>query len=116
MLLTYFPQTLYFKYPFKIAHGVRSSTPVVIVKLEYEGVVGYGEASMPPYLGESHETVISFLEKAKPILSEQTYPFDISEVLTEIDQLAEKNTAAKASIDIALHDLLAKMQDQRVWQ
>lgn len=116
MLLTYFPQTLYFKYPFKIAHGVRSSTPVVIIKLEYEGIVGYGEASMPPYLGESHETVISFLEKAKPVLADLSIPFDMEEVLRTIDQLAEKNTAAKAAIDIALHDLLTKMQDQPVWQ
>lgn len=116
MLLTYFPQTLYFKHPFKIAHGVRSSTPVVIIKLEYNGHVGYGEASMPPYLGESHESVISFLEKSKPILADFTFPFDMEGVLKEIDQLEEKNTAAKASIDIALHDLMGKIRNQSTWE
>lgn len=116
MLLTYFPQTLYFKYPFKIAHGVRSSTPVVIIKLEHNGYVGYGEASMPPYLGESHESVITFLEKAKPILADLAFPFDMEEVLREIDLLEEKNTAAKASIDIALHDLMGKIRNQSIWE
>ena len=69
MKLTYFPYTLYFKRPFKIAHGIRSTTPIVITKIEYEGMIGYGEASMPPYLGESHETVLSFLKKAELVLS-----------------------------------------------
>ena len=35
MKLTYFPYTLYFKRPFKIAHGIRSTTPIVITKIEY---------------------------------------------------------------------------------
>ncbi|MBL7889697.1 MAG: dipeptide epimerase [Bacteroidia bacterium] len=95
---------------------MRSSTPVVIVKVEYNGYVGYGEASMPPYLGESHESVISFLGKAKSILADLTFPFDMEEVLRAIDQLEEKNTAAKASIDIALHDLMGKIRNQSIWK
>jgi len=115
MKLSFQPFTLQFKHPFKIAHGVRSSTPVVIVKISYEEFIGYGEASMPPYLGESHETVIQFLEKTKPILEKLNYPFDMDEVLSEIDGIAKNNTAAKASIDIALHDLLGKITNQPTW-
>ncbi len=115
MKLSFQPFTLQFKHPFKIAHGVRSSTPVVIVKISYEEFIGYGEASMPPYLGESHETVIQFLEKAKSILEKLNYPFDMDEVLSEIDSIAKNNTAAKASIDIALHDLLGKITNQPTW-
>jgi L-Ala-D/L-Glu epimerase len=116
MKLSFAPHTLYFKHPFKIAHGVRDSTPVVITKIEHEGFVGYGEASMPPYLGESHESVISFLQNAQDILSELTYPFDIEKVLSEIDSIAKNNTAAKASIDIALHDLLGKIKNEPCWK
>jgi L-alanine-DL-glutamate epimerase-like enolase superfamily enzyme len=114
--LFYKPYTLYFKRPFKIAHGTRSSTPIVIVQLEYEGLFAYGEASMPPYLGESHESVIMFLNKASGILKNLKYPFDLETILKEIDALAPNNTAAKASIDIALNDLIGKIENKPCWQ
>lgn len=75
-------------------------------------MIAYGEASMPPYLGESHQTVITFLEKAKPVLEREADPQQIESILQTIDVLAIGNTAAKASIDIALHDLAGKMQNK----
>jgi L-alanine-DL-glutamate epimerase-like enolase superfamily enzyme len=88
----------------------RTSTPIVITEIICDGIIGYGEASMPPYLGESHETVLRFLSKAEKIISEYKTPFYIESILGSIDALEEKNTAAKASIDIALHDLKGKME------
>lgn len=115
MKLRYTPHTLYFKHPFKIAHGTRNSTPIVIVELEYEQHIGYGEASMPPYLGESHDTVLSFLEKTKPILLSAS-PLEIETILKKIDAIAPVNTAAKASIDIALNDLKGKLLNTPNWK
>jgi L-alanine-DL-glutamate epimerase-like enolase superfamily enzyme len=71
---------------------------------------------MPPYLGESHETVNSFLELVD--LTQFDSPFLMEEILTYIDQLAPGNYAAKASVDIALHDLVGKLMKQpwyRIW-
>lgn len=116
MKLTFAPHTLYFKRPFKIAHGVRSSTPIVLTQIEHDGIVGYGEASMPPYLSETHETVLLFLNKAAIVLSKITFPFDMEAVLQEIDSLAPNNTAAKAAVDIALHDLFGKLINKPCWQ
>ncbi len=116
MKLSFVPQTLYFKHPFKIAHGTRTSTPVVIIQLEHEGVTGYGEACMPPYLGEDHETVMAFLKKVQPFLEALKDPFDMEYILQTIDSAANNNTAAKASIDIALHDLNGKLKNQPCWQ
>lgn len=116
MKLTYTPHTLFFRHPFRIAHGIRSSTPVVIAALEHEGITGYGEASMPPYLGESHATVMAFLEKAKAVLAAMNDPLAIAQILQTIDALEEKNTAAKACIDIALHDLAGKLQRVPCWK
>ena len=64
---------------------------------------------MPPYLGESHQSVETFLEKAKPVLKGFSDPFAIQEILARVDAIDEKNTAAKAAIDIALHDLVGKL-------
>jgi L-alanine-DL-glutamate epimerase-like enolase superfamily enzyme len=116
MKLSFSAQTLYFKQPFKIAHGIRTSTPIVLTQLEHEGIIGYGEASMPPYLGETQESVCSFLEKAADLLLATDNPLNIDVILSEIDAIAEKNTAAKTSVDIALHDLIGKLKNEPCWK
>lgn len=114
--LRYRPYTLELRHVFTLAAGSRNTTPVVLTELEFDGVIGYGEASMPPYLGESHESVLSFLKKVD--LSAFKDAFLVEDILDYVDKIAPKNTAAKASIDIALHDLLGKMMHQpwyRIW-
>ena len=110
MKLSYTPHILEFKYPFKIALNYRTSTPVVITEIKCDGIIGNGEASMPPYLGESHESVMRFLAKAEKVLNQYQTPFYIESILSSIDAIEENNTAAKASVDIALHDLKGKLE------
>ena len=116
MKLTFAPHILHFKRPFKIAHGIRSSTPIALIEIECEGQTGYGEASMPPYLGETHETVISFLRNSGDIISKYSNPFELGNIINEVDAIAPGNTAAKASLDIALHDLKGKMENKSCWK
>lgn len=115
--LTFSPYNLLLKNPFTIANYSRTTTPVVLTQIEYEGLIGYGEASLPQYLGETQDSVCQFLRKVN--LSQFLYPFDIDKITTYIDSLTEGNTAAKASVDIALHDLIGKLQNKswhRIWQ
>ena len=107
MKLSWTPYNLQLKHTFTISGFSRTTTPVVLTKIEYDGLVGYGEASLPPYLGETQESVISFLKKVD--LSGFTNPTQIEEIVNYIDSLAINNTAAKASVDIALHDLAGKI-------
>ena len=114
--LRFRPYTLQLKHVFTLATSSRSTTPVVLTELEYEGVIGYGESSMPPYLGESHETVMRFLSKVD--LSAFNDPFETASILHYVDQLETGNKAAKAAIDIALHDLTGKLMKQpwhKIW-
>jgi L-Ala-D/L-Glu epimerase len=116
MVLRFRPYDLHLKHVFTLASGSRSSTPVMLTEIEFDGVVGFGEASMPPYLGESHETANLFLSKVD--LTKFSTPFLMEEILAYVDQLAPGNYAAKASIDIALHDLVGKLMKQpwfRIW-
>ena len=110
MNLKYRPYTLELKHVFTIATNSRTTTPVVLTEIEFNGVVGYGEASMPPYLGETHDSVQAFLSKVD--LNRYENPFDLETILNDIDLLAPHNPAAKASIDIALHDLVGKLMNQ----
>ena len=110
MKLTFEPYTLELKHVFTIATSSRTTTPVMLTKIEYDGLVGYGEASMPPYLGESQDSAAKFLSKVD--LAQFKNPFELESILDYVDSLEEKNTAAKASVDIALHDLIGKMMKQ----
>ena len=71
---------------------------------------------MPPYLGQSVETVSAFLKKVN--LEQFKDPFQIDGILEYVDSLSEGDTAAKAAVDIALHDLVGKLLGQpwyRIW-
>ncbi len=105
--LNYFPYELQLRHTFTVASYSRKTTPDVQVELTWEGVTGYGEASMPPYLGQSVETVCSFLSKVN--LEQFTDPFRMEDILDYVDGLSEGDSAAKAAIDIALHDLVGKL-------
>ncbi|MBP5562180.1 MAG: dipeptide epimerase, partial [Muribaculaceae bacterium] len=114
--LSFEPYELKLRHAFNLARYSRTTTPDVQVQLEYDGIIGYGEASMPPYLGESVESVTKFLSSLD--LSQFNDPFCIEDILTYVDNVAPNNRAAKASVDIALHDLLGKIMGQpwyKIW-
>ena len=114
--LSFQPYELKLRHAFNLAKNQRTTTPGVQVQLEYDGIVGYGEASMPPYLGESVQSVTEFLGKLD--LSQFDDPFRIEDIHAYMESVAPNNRAAKASVDIALHDLLGKIMGQpwyKIW-
>ena len=110
MTLKWQPFTAQLRHVFTIAVSSRSTTPDVLTEITYDGVTGYGEASMPPYLGETQDSCIAFLSKVD--LSRYPNPFELETILADVDAIAPGNPAAKASIDIALHDLVGKLMGQ----
>jgi L-alanine-DL-glutamate epimerase-like enolase superfamily enzyme len=110
MKLRFRPYDLQLKHVFTIANNSRTTTPVMLTEIEYDGIIGYGEASMPPYLGENQKSAAEFLSKVD--LSSFNDPFNLEDILQYVDSLAVGNYAAKASVDIALHDLIGKIVQQ----
>lgn len=108
MQLRYRPHTLALRHAFGIASNTRTSTPAMLVEVERDGLTGYGEASMPPYLGETQETAAAFFARSAPLLAGLADPFQLEEILPALDALAPGNSAAKAAIDLALHDWIGK--------
>lgn len=107
MKLTFKPYETKFLHQFAVSGSSRAFTELVQVQIEYDGVVGYGEAVTPPYLGESQASVVEFLKRVD--LSQFSNPFELDDILTYVDNITAYNAAAKASIDIALHDLVGKL-------
>lgn len=115
--LRFYPYELQLKHTFTVASCSRTTTPGVQTEIEYDGLIGYGEASMPPYLGETTESVQRFLHQVD--LSLYDNPSDLDAILEYVDHIMPGNTAAKASVDIALHDLYGKMHElawHQIWK
>ena len=112
--LTFRAYELQLTHTFTVATFSRNTTPVVLTEIEYDGIIGYGEASMPPYLGESTESVMTFLKKVD--IEQFKDPFRLDDILTYVDSIDKKNRAAKACIDIALHDLIGKIVNQPLYK
>jgi L-alanine-DL-glutamate epimerase-like enolase superfamily enzyme len=112
--LRFTPYTLQLKHAFTLATSSRTTTAVMLTEIEYDGLTGYGEASMPPYLGESHDTATRFLSQLD--LSQFSDPFLLEDILNYVDGTMPGNYAAKASVDIALHDLWGKLTGRPLYQ
>lgn len=103
------PYQLNFKFPFKLALNTRTFTQIVLLKISNGDASFYGEAALPPYLGASAESVISFFNQLDwdTILGSA-----LADSLDIIDNSLPGNNAAKAAIDMALHDMESQKQDE----
>ena len=94
--------------PFTISLGSQDYYESVILELHSGDVVGFGEgATIPEITGETPVTMAGAIEYILNRIQGKTFGSleDFSESLYRAIQW---NTAAKAAIDLAVHDLLAK--------
>ena len=105
------PYQLNFKFPFKLALNTRTFTQIVLLKIKNRDAIFYGEAALPPYLGADADSVFSFFNQLDwgTILMA---PLD--ESLDIIDHSLPGNNAAKAAIDMALHDIESQSQGKSI--
>ncbi len=102
---------LQLRHTFTISGFSRDITPNIQVRLEYDGVVGYGEGGLPPYMtGQNVQTASEFLSKIN--LDQFSNPFLVEDILRYVDGVAPGMTCAKSAFDIALHDLIGKLVGQ----
>ena len=101
--------TLRYKEPFRIAPAASTESHNVIVKIvtDYD-VVGWGESSPSKRVtGETPETVIKTLDRIVPKLIGEC-PLRIERDVELMDSIVKGSPAAKAAVDMALHDVLGK--------
>ncbi len=107
-----------YKKPFAIAGGITTVCQHAIVKITADdGTFGLGEAAtMPAYCDETHTGVEAILrEKLIPVIIDCD-PFDINAIMERLGGAVDGNHYAKASIDLALHDLVGKKMNQPVYR
>ena len=100
---------LRYKEPFRIAPGASTESHNVIVKVVTDyGAIGWGESSPSERVtGETAETVVRTLDKTTPKLIGMC-PLRIEQNVEIMDSVVSGNPAAKAAVDMALHDILGK--------
>ncbi len=103
--------------PFVIAYGTFPDVPTIIVQLHSrDGLTGWGEATPDPSVtGETFHGVFATLRHD---LLPRIVGMDArnrESVLLALDASVEQAPAAKAAIDIALHDLLGKASGLPLW-
>jgi L-alanine-DL-glutamate epimerase-like enolase superfamily enzyme len=97
---------LHLRQAWTLSRGTWDIRRNVLVRLERDGLVGYGEAAPIPRYEESAESNQAFIEQARPILDKDLWEFD--DRWREIDRLAPGQNAAKAALDMAILDWVGK--------
>jgi len=93
--------------PFRISRGVQNTSPNVVVQIQYNEHVGYGEAAPDEYYGENQETVLSCITAFAGNLGDD--PFLIEDIMSNLEHRIRLHPAAKAAVDMALYDLVGKI-------
>jgi L-alanine-DL-glutamate epimerase-like enolase superfamily enzyme len=99
--------------PFVISRSVTTEAEVVEVEVRLDGISGLGEAAPQDRYGESVESACAFLDEAGDCLGDD--PFALEAIERRLAGIPGE-TAAKAALDAALHDLCGKLVGQPVWR
>ena len=106
MLVTVIAKTLELKHAFTISRGSKIKAESVFVSVKHEGLEGWGEASPNSRYQETPESCLTALAVMLDGLS--GHPFYPDSTLKRVFRLVEGQYAAKAALDMALHDYLGK--------
>lgn len=104
------------RFPLTISRGTTAQTTNVWVRVEQDGIEGWGEAS-PFSLGDyrqSTETLKNAISEIAPSLKAIS-PLERQRIGLVLQQ-AQVPSAAQAALDVALHDWLGKRVGLPLWQ
>src|SRR5262245_23234781 len=105
-------------HPWTIARGSSTVKRNVLVRasgdITVAGGVGLGEAAPNTRYGEDWRSVLEALDRMAPLVEDD--PVRLSEVVARLHAAAPAAHAARAAVDIALHDLAGKRAGLPLWR
>jgi L-Ala-D/L-Glu epimerase len=109
MKLTWEALTLELRTTFRIAHGADDRRYNVLAHLDD----GLGEGAAVTYHGETQTGIMDYLARVADDLGKSDDPFLIEDIL---NRLPKGSQAARAAIDLALHDVWGKRLGQPLYR
>ncbi len=110
------PFTVHKRVPLTISRGTSSGSTNLWVRLQADGIEGWGEASAFSTGGQAQTTekITADLARLAPVLS-ALHPLEHQVIESKLIALSVCS-AAQAAIDVALHDWLGKRVGLPLWQ
>jgi L-Ala-D/L-Glu epimerase / N-acetyl-D-glutamate racemase len=96
---------------FVISRSAHDTEETVVVEARHSGVSGFGEAAPSERYGESAASALAYVAEHSSTLGDD--PFALDDIL---ERLPDRERAARAAVDAALHDLQGKLLGQPVWR
>jgi L-Ala-D/L-Glu epimerase len=108
MKLSWEPLTLSLRRTFRIAHGASDQRHNVLLRIDER----IGEAAAVPYHGESQAGIMAYLARLKP----EDWGDDPALLEDILAQLPSGSLAARAAVDMALHDAWGQCLGQPLYR
>lgn len=104
--------------PFIVSYDRYDDMPIIITRMETEnGTIGWGEAVPDQHVtGETWESTFQIIKHELAPLVINENPFNINFIHKKMNEKIYGAPAAKATIDIALYDIMGKLSNQPVYR
>ncbi len=99
---------------FKIATGTSFTTENVVIKIESEGKIGWGNGASNGVTEETNESIMRCLKPWKEKLIDKD--ISIEDIWSDFRKEHPGDPSALAGLDTALHDLHGKIEGKRVFE
>ena len=114
MIATVERNELHLVTPHSAAHGISNSREVLLLRLDADDSVGFGEAS--PLAGYTAETIEDCEAALHDLMTTALTEFDPDSPADSIAALPFLPAAARAAAEVALRDLAARRQGVPLWK
>ncbi len=101
--------------PFTISRGTTTVQPTLIVRVDYDGLVGYGEATTSDYYGITLEAMNAALDSVLSRLKDYRLE-NPADLWRDLDPLLSQNRFAQCALDCAVWDVFAQMHQLPLWK
>jgi L-Ala-D/L-Glu epimerase len=113
--LTISQHELHMRHPFTISRGTTVVQQNLVVRLDEDGLCGYGEACVSSYYGATIENMTAALESVRGRLESRPIS-DPAALWQELDPTLSTCRFAQNALDQAAWDLWGKVRGQPVWK
>jgi len=101
--------------PFTIARGTTTVQPTLIVRVEYDGLVGFGEATTNDYYGVTFESMSAALAGVADKVADYKLE-NPAELWRDLDPILSSDRFAQCAFDCAVWDIYAQMHNMPLWK